>query len=50
VSIPQDSGIAILADPASPWVAIPAILTLATVLLAVAARKVRTLEVLYGVE
>jgi hypothetical protein len=50
VSIPQNSGLEFLADPASPWVAIPAILVLAAVLVTVAARKVRALEVLYGVE
>jgi hypothetical protein len=50
VSIPPESGIAILADPASPWVAIPGILVLAMVLVVVAARRVRRLEILYGVE
>ena len=50
VSIPPDSGIAILADPASPWVAIPGILGLAVVLLFLAARRVKRLEILYGVE
>jgi hypothetical protein len=50
VSIPQDSGIAILADPASPWVAIPGILLLAAVLVWAAAERVKRLEVLYGVE
>jgi hypothetical protein len=50
VSIPPDSGIAILADPASPWVAIPGILGLAAVLLYLAMYKVRRLEILYGVE
>lgn len=50
VSIPPDSGIEILADPASPWVAIPGLLVLAGVLLALAARKARTMEILYGTE
>jgi hypothetical protein len=50
VSIPQDSGIAILADPASPWVAIPGILMLAALLVWVTAQRVKRLEVLYGVE
>jgi len=50
VSIPQDSGIAILADPASPWVAIPGILLLAALLVYAASERVRRLEVLYGVE
>jgi amino acid transporter len=50
VSIPQTSGIQILADPASPWVAIPGIMALAVVLLTIAIRRVRKLEVLYGVE
>ena len=50
VSIPQDSGIAILADPASPWVAIPGILVLAALLVYVAAWRVKRLEILYGVE
>jgi len=50
VSIPQDSGIAILADPASPWVAIPGILLLAALLVYVAAWRVKRLEILYGVE
>ena len=50
VSIPQTSGIAILADPASPWVAIPGILILAAILVVVAAQRVRRLEILYGVE
>ena len=50
VSIPQDSGIAILSDPASPWVAIPGILLLATVVVYVAAWRVKRLEILYGVE
>jgi len=50
VSIPLDSGISILADPASPWVAIPGILVLAAVLVALAARRVSRLEILYGVE
>jgi len=50
VSIPADSGIAILADPASPWVAIPAILILTATLVSAAAAKARRLEVLYGVE
>jgi hypothetical protein len=50
VSIPQESGIAILADPASPWVAIPGILILAAILVVVAAARVKRLEILYGVE
>lgn len=50
VSIPPDSGIAILADPASPWVAVPGIVVLAASLVALAAWKVRRLEILYGVE
>ena len=50
VSIPQTSGIAILADPASPWVAIPGILILAAILVVVAAHKVKRLDILYGVE
>ncbi len=50
VSIPPDSGIAILADPASPWVAIPGILVLAAVLVYAAAKRVERLEILYGVE
>ena len=50
VSIPQDSRIAILSDPASPWVAIPGILLLATVVVYVAASRVKRLEILYGVE
>jgi uncharacterized membrane protein len=50
VAMPPDSGIAILADPASPWVAIPGILLLAVVLLALAARRASRLEILYGVE
>ncbi|HZN54037.1 MAG TPA: hypothetical protein VFB67_01835 [Candidatus Polarisedimenticolaceae bacterium] len=50
VSFPPESGIAILADPASPWVSIPGLLLLAAVLLAIASRRVARLEVLYGVE
>jgi hypothetical protein len=50
VSIPPDSGIAILADPASPWVAIPGIVLLAGLLVALAAWRVGRLEILYGVE
>jgi hypothetical protein len=50
VSIPPDSGIAILADPASPWVAIPGIVILAGALVYLAARRVNRLEILYGVE
>jgi len=50
VSVPPDSGIAILADPASPWVAIPGIVLLAAVLVILAARRVKRLEILYGVE
>jgi hypothetical protein len=50
VSIPPDSGIAILADPASPWVAIPGIVLLAGVLVMLAAWRVSRLEILYGVE
>jgi hypothetical protein len=50
VSIPPDSGIAILADPASPWVAIPGIVVLAGLLVALAAWRVSRLEILYGVE
>ena len=50
VSIPQTSGIQILADPASPWVAIPGIVGLAVLLVWVAVRRVRKLEILYGVE
>jgi hypothetical protein len=50
VSIPPGSGIAILADPASPWVAIPGIVVLAGVLVYLAAARVRHLEILYGVE
>jgi uncharacterized membrane protein len=50
VSLPPDSGIAILADPASPWVAVPGILALAAVLVFVAARRVSRLDILYGVE
>ena len=50
VSIPQTSSIQILADPASPWVAIPGILALAIVLVTIAMRRVKRLEILYGVE
>jgi len=50
VSLPPDSGFEILADPASPWVAVPGILLLAAVLVYVAAERVKRLEVLYGVE
>ena len=50
VSIPASSGIAILADPASPWVAVPGIVVLAAALIALAAWRVSRLEVLYGVE
>jgi hypothetical protein len=50
VSIPPESGIAILADPASPWVAIPGIVILAAILIVLAARRVKRLEILYGVE
>jgi hypothetical protein len=50
VSIPPDGGIAILADPASPWVSIPGILILAAILVVLAARRVRRLDILYGVE
>lgn len=50
VAIPPDSPIQILADPASPWVAIPGILGLAAVLLILAAWRVNRLEILYGVE
>ena len=50
VSIPPDSGIAILADPASPWVAVPGILALAAILVTLAARKAERLEILYGTE
>ena len=50
VSIPPDSGIAILADPASPWVAIPGIVALAAALVWLAAWRVNRLEILYGVE
>lgn len=50
VSVPRSSGFAILADPASPWVAIPGILLLAALLVVVAARRAGKLEILYGVE
>ena len=50
VSIPQTSGIQILADPASPWVAIPGILGLAVLLVFFAMKRVRKMEVLYGIE
>jgi hypothetical protein len=50
VAIPQSSGIAILSDPASPWVAIPGIVVLALVLVYAAAQRVRRLEILYGIE
>jgi hypothetical protein len=50
VSIPHESGIASLADPASPWIAIPGILALAALLLVLAARRVKRLEILYGIE
>jgi len=50
VSIPPDSGIAILADPASPWVAIPGIVVVAAILVTLAAQRVRRLDILYGVE
>jgi ABC-type transport system involved in multi-copper enzyme maturation permease subunit len=50
VSIPPDSGIALLADPASPWVAVPGIVALATVLVVLTARKAARLEVAYGNE
>jgi hypothetical protein len=50
VAIPQSSGIAILADPASPWVAIPGILAVAAVLVYAASERVKRLEILYGVE
>jgi hypothetical protein len=50
VSLPRDDGIAILADPSSPWVAIPGIVLLAGALVILAARRVRRLEILYGVE
>ena len=50
VSIPQSSGFTILADPAPPWVSIPAVLVLAAVLLVLTARKVARLEIAYGNE
>ncbi len=50
VAVPPDSGIEILSDPASPWVAVPGILLLAIVLVAGAAWRVRRMEILYGVE
>lgn len=50
VSIPSDSGIALLADPASPWVAVPGIVVLATLLVVLTARKAARLEVSYGSE
>jgi hypothetical protein len=50
VSIPASSGIAILADPASPWVAVPGVVALAAALVMLAAWRVKRLEILYGVE
>ena len=50
VSIPANSGIAILADPASPWIAIPGILLVAGALVYAAAARANRLEILYGVE
>jgi len=50
VSLPPEGPIFILADPSSPWVAVPGLLGLATVLLLLSAWRVRRLEVLYGAE
>ena len=50
VSIPATSSLQILADPSSPWVAIPGILALAIGLVAFAIHRVRRLEILYGIE
>lgn len=42
-----DGPMALLADPASPWVAVPGLLLLAGVLVALSARKIRGMEVKY---
>jgi ABC-type transport system involved in multi-copper enzyme maturation permease subunit len=42
-----DGPMALLADPASPWVAVPGLLALAGVLVALSARKIRGMEVKY---
>ena len=50
VSIPATSSLQILADPASPWVAIPGIVVLSVALVAFAIHRVKRLEILYGIE
>jgi hypothetical protein len=50
VSVPPESGIAILADPASPWVAIPGILGLGRDPRRGGRGESAQLEILYGVE
>jgi ABC-type transport system involved in multi-copper enzyme maturation permease subunit len=46
--VPVSEGpMALLADPASPWVAVPGLLLLATVLVTLSARKIRRMEVKY---
>lgn len=49
--VPIDEGpFAILAEPPSPWTAVPGLLLVAAALLALAARKLRRIEIDYGDE
>lgn len=49
--VPTDEGpFALLAEPPSPWLAVPGLLTVCAVLLALAAARMRRLEVDYGEE
>ena len=50
VSLPPEGPIVILADPSSPWVAVPGLLALAAVLLLLSSWRIGRLEVLYGTD
>lgn len=46
--VPFDQGpLAILADAPSPWISIPGLFIMATVLLAISARRIKTMEISY---
>jgi ABC-type transport system involved in multi-copper enzyme maturation permease subunit len=51
VTVPIPEGtFALLADPVSPWLSVPGLLVFAAILLAIAAARVRRMEISYGAE
>jgi len=47
---PPEGPLAIIAQPASPWIAVPGVVLVAAAALLFAARRLRRTEILYGVE